>query len=76
MTSSNESAVEEALCKALEHPQLVEALNAISVWEHERALNHFLNTGKRETNYAFLITQVLRRHPLGNSHADTHSHHA
>lgn len=65
MTSINESVVEEAILKALEQPQLVEALNSVSEWEHERALNHFLNTGKRETNYAYLITQVLRRHPLG-----------
>lgn len=74
MTSINESDVDEAILKALEHPQLVEALNSISEWEHERALNHFLSTGQRETNYAHLITQVLRRHPLSN-HQPEEIHH-
>lgn len=68
MTSISESAVEEAILKALEHPQLVEALNSVATWEHERALAYFLNTGKRETNYTYLISQVMSRHPHGNQH--------
>lgn len=62
MTSTDQSAEENAIQLALEQPSLAEALSSIAEWEHDRALNHFLSTGKRETNFGSLITQVLRRH--------------
>lgn len=51
-----------AIDRAIQYENQLDAIDWIVNWEHERAQTMFLNTGKRENNFRYLIGQVVIKH--------------
>ena len=51
-----------ALKRALMYENLLDGLDFIVQWEHDRAKNAFLTTGSQETCFRFVMGRLMQEH--------------